>query len=328
MMRRIKPFLCTLLLLSSICSAQNGTLEEGDPNYKPSEGRSIVAQYIHGIVNHCDKALCRLFLLDHLVSIDEQVEKYILEEIAESYIRISPDLEWREGEGFDPGLKVKAKLEFARFSRVVDIRFDNFDDDLEVFEEEGYRLYQQELLKDVAEKEGHDRFKPGFKTSTGLSLRFSGGIKPEFVTKFKLHYHHTESLHFDIYEKLFWDWDEGFGSRTSFNTHYHDPHGWLIDLSVNALISEETDGFKVGQGISIAKEDGNGLLLGLQASYEQRAHPSFAQEFRNVNLLYRKPIHKDLLYLQITPGVDFEEENNFEANKYFIVRFDVYLGLL
>jgi hypothetical protein len=129
-------------------------------------------------------------------------------------------------------------------------------------------------------------------------------------------------------QSFYWYGEEGFGEKTTLRADRWFSEKFLV-RSVSAMRwSEETDGGEWEQSVIV------GHLSHRRSPFGRRAHRALATRYslfghtrgpgvdrHRVQIMYRRPLHKTWLYLEVVPQVEFPRSDDWDPE--FSVRLSV-----
>jgi hypothetical protein len=247
-----------------------------------------------------------------------------------SHIRVTPRLILTEENGNEYKVDFSARLRLPNLSKRLRLYVDSYDTDYDTMEEIFSTRYRQRL--DLERGEGttagltyffSDHMKRDLSLSTGLKFR------PEPVPKIRLRGRFRKS--FDIWraefaQSVFWRDKEGFGERTEFTLDrpYGEIH--LIRLRSSAVWSESSHGVDWGQFASYYATFSSRCSAAIKLGVHGYSHPSWITDQYLARVAYRKRVHRDWLFLEIEPGLDFFREDDFKISPLINIKLEIVIG--
>lgn len=249
------------------------------------------------------------------------------EDVEGSRIVVSPIIEVREYEGIEFGLKFKAKLRLPQFSERLDLIFDSDYDETDLTPDlnkprdvglqpgdssaANLRLRLRDDWKIKTAVEAGLKFKPEPTPRLGVRGRVTWQ-KPWMTARFT--------------QKFFWESGNGFGERSTLDLEQHKKDWYLRRSSTSVLWTENSDGVRGGQTFQfyryLSQRRAVGLILGIYGPLEPSAHV----ETYSARISWRQRIHRDWLYLEFEPGVDWPRERDYVEVFLARLKFDIIFG--
>ena len=262
------------------------------------------------------------------VRVDKFISDKRLEEDNEkSRIRVTPGLKLRDAEGLDFTLRVNGKLRLPRFEDRVDLIFSSIDEDESVLGE----LDRQQTVRGKNDGEGTASIRYyikdtlNFKVSTDAGLRFRPEPDPRFNLRFRLH-HDFDHLTTRFTQTFFWEAHDGFGEKSQFDLDQQKLSSYLSRLSATILWSEDSDGVETGYSYSYYRYLLNRRVVGTRVGVASVLEPSARIENYTARLIYRQSVHRDWIYMEVEPGVEFPRDREFQATGFLNIKFDIIFG--
>jgi len=226
--------------------------------------------------------------------------------------------------------KFRLDIELPNFERNLSLFIDNDvnDDlpgtDIEEQEERGINVGLRRQLKELK-----------ITSDVGVKAR----LPPELFARVQWRPEWTwgeTSLGFE--QRFFWENEDGFGSLTQFNGYrwLGDTHHWLVRSLTAGRITESTEGlewqqtFTLGHMTHLVNEDHRQQNLGTNDTLECLAFKAsgfgedkFLDKYR-ATVLYRRPVYKQFVLVEVEPGVEWRDENEWKTQ----FRIDVGMVLI
>lgn len=244
-----------------------------------------------------------------------------------SRIVVSPIIDFREADGASLGLKVSGKLKLPRLSERLDLVFDSDYDETDLTPEltkardvglrsgddgaASLRLRLDDNLKIKPSIEAGLKFKPEPVPRIGLKLRLANK-NPEFTTR--------------ATQTFFWEREDGWGERTTFDVERGAKDEYLARLGTSLLWSEGSDGVRAGQTLQLYRFLSHRRAMGVKFGVYGPLEPSAYIETYSARLAWRQRVHRDWLFLEIEPGIDWPRDRDYEATPLVQVKLDIIFG--
>ncbi len=139
-------------------------------------------------------------------------------------------------------------------------------------------------------------------------------------------------------QKLFYETDDGFGEQTSLSMYrwFGSQNHFAAGGVVAGTYSESSDGFEWVQSVKIGyikellDEDdrghdvgGSDLARGLGLGFVVNGSDTLNTQHK-LALLYRRPLYKKWIYLEVDPGIKWKREHDWKADPYLLVGLDLF----
>jgi len=247
-----------------------------------------------------------------------------------SYIRVTPRLIMTEGDSNEYKLDFSARLRLHDISDRLKLYADSYDTDYDTMEDIYSARYRQVIEQERSEGATAgltyfftDDVKRKLSLSTGLKFR------PEPSAKIRLR--GSVLKRFDIWsaefrQSGFWSEKEGFGERTEFTLDRPSGGIHLVRLRSSVVWSELSHGVDWGQFASYYVKFSPRRSAAVKLGVRGYTHPSWVTDQYLARLSYRKRIHRDWLFLEIEPGLDFFREDDFKATSLINISLEIIIG--
>ncbi len=245
-------------------------------------------------------------------------------------IRITPRATFSERSSHVYKMDFSARLRLGDISDRLQFFADSFDTDHNTMDEMFSHRYRRELDRERSEG-----------ATAGLTylltdrvthrLSLSGGLRfrPEPSPRLRLRARVGKSFdkwRSEFTQNLFWDMEDGVGEKSQIK--FDRPIGdlYLFRLSSSAVWSELSRGVDWGHFASYYATFSPRRSAAIKAGFRGHTHPSTVTEQYLVRIPYRQRIHRDWLFLEIEPGLDFFREDNYEIAPLINLKLDILIG--
>lgn len=254
-------------------------------------------------------------------------DKRLEDDNQRSRLKVSPALKLRDAAGLDFSIRVNGKLRLPRFEDRVALVLSSIDDNESVLGD----LDRQQTLQKGDEGEGvasvryYLKETLNFKASTDAGLRFRPEPDPRVTLRLRL-YHHFERVTTRFTQTFFWEAQDGVGEKSQFDLDQQKPNAYLRRLSTTVLWSEASDGVEAGQSYSHYRYLSKRRVLGARVGVAGVLEPSARVENYTARLIYRQRLHRDWIFMELEPGVEFPRDRDFQATGFINLKFDIIFG--
>ncbi len=244
-----------------------------------------------------------------------------------SQITVSPSIFFRESDGLKFSLQARGRLRLPRFSERLELVFDSDDDDRTVTPESSRGA-------DLGLRRGDDstaslryRFAEDwkFKPSIEAGLKFKPEPTPRLGLRLRLK-RHFALLDARLTQSLFWDRGEGYGSRTTIGLEQYERDRYLRRFTTSLLWTEESEGAQGALSLQGFKYLSNRRAIGLKLGLNGPVEPSARVDLYSAHLVWRQRLHRDWVFLEIEPGVDWPRDRDYDAAPLIRVKLDLLFG--
>jgi hypothetical protein len=306
--------------------ATNGVMNRIDRGRDTLSGHVVVAG------DRIDRYLERAFRSRRRPT-SEQLEQFLsaselMDQAAGTRVIVSPSLEWGEGGTVDTHFRFSAKLQLNRLKGRLQLILNNVDEEDVLESYSQVRSPEERLDRDddsTASLRLNLADRVRFKSSVDAGLRF----RPEPVPRLKLRGEARTRFHswrVSLRQLGFWDSDDGFGEKTSLRFTRDWRKTYLFNAVSSAVWSETSEGVDLGQTASfywfVKKTRSIGVKLGVAGHTE----PSAIVDLYTVRFPFRQRIRKNWVFMEIEPGIDYPNEEDFSASPLITFRLEFILG--
>lgn len=244
-----------------------------------------------------------------------------------SRVILSPLFTRSETKGTTLGLRTRGRLALPRISDRLDLVFDSDRDDNDLTPDvvnnndtgirsgadaqASLRYILSRQMRFKPSLEAGLKFKPAPNPRLGLRLRLEHG-EPAFTTR--------------LTQKFYWDSDDGWGERTSFDFDHGEKDNYLHRLNTSILWSESSGGVRIGQTLQLYKFLSARRVAGAKLGWHGPLEPGAYVEQYNAHLYWRQRMHRNWLYLAIEPGLDWPKENDFKTSPFIQIALEIVIG--
>lgn len=245
-----------------------------------------------------------------------------------SYITITPEVTFSEDPAVKFDLDFSARLRLRRFSDRLELFVDRFDEDEDLLDGVLGRVNRR--AHDSEEEGGAGlRYRLPQYFALHSSISASMAFKPEPIPRLKLRgsvQAKPGKWRVNLNETLFWESDDGFGEKTQLELSRPLGSNTIIRSSTAAVWSETSEGVDLGQTLTWSHKLSHRRIISFRAGVAGHTEPSAVVDIYTVRAIWRQQIYRNWIYLEIEPGVDFPDDEDFDAIPLLSIRFDLILG--
>ena len=256
-------------------------------------------------------------------------DRRFLQPEQKSRLRLSPGLSLKDTEDVDVGMKVSAQLDLPRMEDRLDIIIQNFTEDPGVIDEVRNSRFAQTPLEE--QSSGSVGLRLRGKQTDHLRTWVDGGLsfRPEPIPKVRGSLRlENKGEHWGARatQSVFWNSRDGFGEKTWFDLDYREKGVHLERLTTSVLWSETSDGVQAGQSLNVYRYLSRKRLIGGKVSATGYLEPTASMFKYTVAGLWRTAIHRNWIYMEIEPGVEFPDDRDWKETPFINIQFDILLG--
>jgi hypothetical protein len=247
-----------------------------------------------------------------------------------SHIRVRPRFIMTEGEGSEYKLDFSARLRLHDISDRLRLYADSYDTDYDTMEDIFSARYRQRL--ELERGEGatagltyffSDHMRRKLSLSTGLKFR------PEPSPKIRLRGLLRKTFAIwraELRQSVFWSEKDGAGEKTEFTLDRPVGDIHLVRFHSSVVWSEDSHGVDWGQFASYYANFSSRRSTALKLGVRGYSHPSWITDQYLLRVAYRQRVHRDWLFMEIEPGLDFFREDDFKMIPLINIKFEIVIG--
>lgn len=261
-----------------------------------------------------------------LVSTVDRVDRFfgderVLEDNKETTVRAGIGVEWNEADG--PSLKTRfnARLALPSLEKRIQLIADNFTEADEPLKgshiEDSLRESDPDAgVRYIVKDEGPIRFSGDAGLRLGNHPQVFGKLRARLVVPF-------DPWEMRLTQTAQWYSRDGLGETTEIRWSRLLRQGWIFRSGSRLSWREDRDGVMPSQSLSWQRAVGNtwGHRIALDAEWPEV--PSTGEAAYMISYGYRRLIHRNWLFMEIVPAVDFAQIRDYEPNPRFALLFEV-----
>lgn len=250
------------------------------------------------------------------------------QEVGKSTLRVAPRTTFSRNENFQTGVDFSGRISLPRTEDRLQLIIDNVTGEQD-------RVESDERFRRLRSRREEDRTSAFLRIQAlermNLSLNFDAGLqfRPEPVPRIRLRARTSwtsEFWRYSLTQTGFWQSDDGFGERTSFEVQRPIGSDHLFEANSTVLWSEASQGVQTGQTFSLYRFLSERRSIGILAGGFARVEPTTRMETYLFRVPYRQRIWRDWMYLKVEPGFNLEREYNFTFDPLVMIQVEFVLG--
>jgi len=272
------------------------------------------------------------YISDYLRRFTTSVDQFMAnaEKSAEStgsYIRLTVDTTWTEGGNtdFSPGIQFRLRLPQTKKKLSLTIESDP----------EEKRTTQDIATNSTAQTK--DQKDSG--VYTGLEKDVSAGsnwkIRPgigarirsplDFYVRARASYEKYYDLwKFSFNESIYWFDVEGYGTDSSIDWDRLLNKDLIFRSSSFLRYTEENKYIDMSHSFFLIHQITQNRTISYQVAAFANSKPALYATGYLINVRYRQNVHKDYVFVEVSPQVNYQKENNFDSEFSLFLRLELY----
>jgi hypothetical protein len=278
----------------------------------------------------------RDYISERFVSLSNRVDRYfaderVFEESRTSYLRFYGDLVLRGSGSSDFNPKLQAKVVLPALEKRLHILLES-DTDVtgevptasvptqsgtpKVNVPNDFRAAVQVQVTDS----------PHWNISTDAGLRFHGLSLPPFARIRASRVQKVHQWQFRFTEAVYWYEQSGMGESTQYDADYKFNDSYLGRSRTQAIWSDHDQRFDYEQSFVLYHPIDQSHALSYGASVYAWSQPNTHVTDYALSVTWRTRIHREWLFLDVQPGVDWPETESFHITPTILFRVEAIFG--
>lgn len=248
----------------------------------------------------------------------------VLEDTKETTVRAGIGVEWDEAEGAALKTRFNARLALPRIEQRLQLVADNFTETDEPLKSAQVRNSLRESSPDagiryIVKDEGPIRFSGDAGLRLGNHPQVFGKLRARLVVPF-------DPWEMRLTQTAQWYSRDGFGETSEMRWSRLLRQDWIFRSSSRLSWREDRDGVTPAQSLTWQRAVGNswGHRISLDAEWPEV--PSTTEASYVISYGFRRLMHRDWLFMEVIPGVDFAQTRDYEPNPRLAVIFEILFG--
>lgn len=126
--------------------------------------------------------------------------------------------------------------------------------------------------------------------------------------------------------RLRWYSDDGWENKVGYDLETNFNENFFFRSSTTAGVYESKDGIPHGQIFKLFQVLGPSRAMSYETGFYFGTDPDYLMTDAELVVTYRQRFYRDWLVLEISPRINFPEDNDYEANPGIIIQFEASLG--
>jgi len=270
-------------------------------------------------------------LSSRIVSTVERVDRFfgderLLEDNKATVIRAGLGVDWNEADGASLKTRMSARLSLPHLEERLQLIADNITDAEDPAEsgrvEDSLRDSRPDAgLRYVVKDEGPIRFSGDAGLRLGSESQVFGKLRARLIVP-------HDPWEMRLTQVAQWFSRDGLGTTSEMRWSRVLSRDWVFQTHTRLTWREDRDGVAPGQSFSWHRAVGNSSGHRIAVDAEWPEFPHTTEDVYVMSYGYRRLIHRDWLFVELVPGVDFNQARDYEPNPRFALMFEVMLGEL
>jgi len=247
-----------------------------------------------------------------------------------SRIRVRPRISMTEGEDNDYKLDFSARLRLPDLSKRLRFYADSYETDYDTMEDIFSPRYREKL--ELERGEGptagltyffSDRMRRQLSLSTGLRFRPAPSPTIRLRGRFRKAF---DIWRADFTQSGFWSERDGFGEKTELTLDRPSGDAHRVRLRGSLVWSELSHGVDWGQLAAYDVIFSSRYSAALKLGARGYSYPSWVTDQYSVRIAYRARVHRDWMFLELEPGLDFFREDDYRMTPLINMKLEIVIG--
>ncbi len=266
----------------------------------------------------------------NVVGVAEYIDRFFGEqridvEANETRVKLSLGVQFREEDSPKGITKASIKLQLPRTSKRLKLIFEDLADtddpftDVQSLTESGQDNAVAGLRYSVKKKKW-------VSIDADLGVKLSSPVQAYTRLRARRNFDLSKKWSLRITEKLTWYTDDGWVSLSEVQWNRRMGWDWLLRFNTELEWREDRDGVRPAQQISLFKTVNRVRAFRIDVGGSWPEYPNIEDRKYFAAFTHRRLIHSNWLFLELKPGVEFPEEDDYDEQFYFKIQFDLLLG--
>ncbi len=243
----------------------------------------------------------------------------------ETFVKLRLGMQFREEQSDKTIAKVSIRLQLPHTTKKLKLVYEDIvdSDDLSG---------TQSIIEDTGESKSDTALRYTLKKKNRLRVDADVGARSGSPVQIFLRlrsrrtFDVTENWTFRLSERVTWFSEDGWVAKTDMQWDRKLAQAWLLRFTSELEWREDRDGVRPAQQISLFKTFSKRRVVRLDVGGSWPEYPNIVERIYYTSLTHRRLIHSDWLFLEIKPGVEFPEIDDYESRFYFKIQFEMLVG--
>ena len=241
-----------------------------------------------------------------------------------SRLKLSLGTEYKDGEGFSFITRANVRLSLPRTSKRLKIFFED------IVESDDPASANQ-ALRDMRDSNPDTGLRYSIRQKRRYSIDLDGGYRTSSDQFFgrirgKRDFFATEQLKFRLTQSASYYTEDEWISKTEFDASYQLPHDYLFRSESELECAEDIEGVRPAQMFILFKPLSKHRAVRYEIGGDWPESPGPTETKYFTSFTFRSLIHSDWIYVELEPGVEFAQVNDYEPKGFVMLKFDIVFG--
>lgn len=224
-----------------------------------------------------------------------------------------------------PGYRaeLRAKLVFPKTQKKLKLLIETQDEDQETQQTilpSALQTQEQTLGLRFIEKETRK-----WRVHTDTGLRFKSGV--DTFARLRLRRQITDDTWiYRIAQNFYWYRIDGAGENSRLDIDHSITEHLLFRSTSEATWLNKNRYFDLRQDLVLFQKINRRKAISYQAGIRDNTEPHTQAKNYFISARYREQVHQNWLFLEVNPGVNYPEDNNYKPIKYIIFKIEAVFG--
>lgn len=243
----------------------------------------------------------------------------------ETFIKLRFGMQFREEQNDKTIAKISIRLQLPHTTKKLKLVYEDIVDSDDLGG-------TQSIIEDTGENKSDTALRYTLKKKNRLRVDADVGARSGSPIQIFLRlrarrtYDVSENWSLRLTERVTWFSEDGWVSKTEMQWDRKLAQAWLLRFTSELEWREERDGVRPAQQISLFKTFSKRRVVRLDVGGSWPEYPNIVERIYYTSITHRRLIHSDWLFLEIKPGVEFPEIDDYESRFYFKIQFEMLFG--
>lgn len=244
-----------------------------------------------------------------------------------SFIRLTFDTTWDESGSVDfkPGIQFRLRL--PQTQKKLSLTFESDPEETRT---------TQDIATNTTEQSGRQR-DSGFYTGLEKEVDSGGtwkirpglGIRIRSPLDYYLRVRASHETYFDRWkftfkQSVYWFDSDGYGEDSTIEWDYLLRDDLIFRTTSFLRYTEENEYFDMSQSFFLINQITQKRTISYQVAVFADSKPALYATSYLFNVRYRQNVHKDFMFVEVSPQIEYQQENNFDAEYSLFLRLELY----